>query len=155
MLRILRRFQTGIETPQVEPGWRLPDDAIWIELVEPTRDEELAVEQALKLEIPTREEMSEIESSSRLYREGGALFMTAAVLAHATSEHPLLTPVTFVLSENRLVTIRYAEPSSFKQFAARGFMALRTRSTGFMEAAVKACFDVGLFLAVCLLEGRA
>ena len=54
--------------------------AVWIDLLNPTPEEERAVQQALRLEIPTREEMEEIESSSRLYREEDALFLTANFL---------------------------------------------------------------------------
>ena len=54
--------------------------AVWIDLLNPTRDEDLLVEQALSISVPTREEMSEIEASSRLYHEGSGYYMTAVVL---------------------------------------------------------------------------
>ena len=54
--------------------------AVWIDLLSPTPEEEKQVQAALRLEVPTREEMQEIESSSRLYREGEALFLTANFL---------------------------------------------------------------------------
>ena len=54
--------------------------AVWIDLLKPTRDEDLLVEKTLSISVPTREEMSEIEASSRLYFEGGAYYMTAIVL---------------------------------------------------------------------------
>jgi magnesium transporter len=119
MLKVLRKGGAAFETFTPGPGWRLPEDALWIDLVSPTRDEELAVEQAIGVQIPTREEMAEIEPSSRLYQEAGATFMTAAILTGAASEFPLLAPVTFVLAGQRLVTIRYVEPSAFHAFAAQ------------------------------------
>ena len=119
MLKVLRASGTTLETAKVGAKWRLPEDAIWIELINPTRDEELCVEAALHLQLPTREEMAEIEQSSRLYQENGATFMTASILTHATTDYPLLAPVTFVLAEHRLITIRYAEPSAFKAFTAQ------------------------------------
>ena len=54
--------------------------AVWIDLLTPTQEEEAQVQDALRLEIPTREEMQEIESSSRLYKEGDVLFLTAPFL---------------------------------------------------------------------------
>ena len=54
---------------------------IWIDLYKPSKEEDLLVEQALGISVPTREEMSEIEASSRLYQEGGAHVMTAIVLS--------------------------------------------------------------------------
>lgn len=119
MLKLLRTGASALETVKAGPKWRLPDDAIWIELINPTRDEELCVEAALHLQLPTREEMAEIEQSSRLYQENGATFMTAAILTHATTDYPVLAPVTFVLAEHRLITIRYAEPSAFKAFTGQ------------------------------------
>ena len=56
------------------------DGTVWIDLLNPTKDEDLLVEQALGIAVPTREEMAEIEASSRLYQEGGAHYMTAVVL---------------------------------------------------------------------------
>src|SRR5438132_721779 len=103
MLLILRRDGTSLDKIDVAPGWRMPQDAVWIELVDPTRPEELAVESAVGLELPTREEMQEIEASSRLYQEHNATFMIATVLCGTDSERPVLGPVTFVLADERLI----------------------------------------------------
>jgi magnesium transporter len=102
----------------VVPGadFTLDDDVVWLDLVEPSRDEELAVEQALGLELPTREEMAEIEPSSRLYKDRGATFMTASVLCKTTDARIATAPVTFVLAGDRLVTIRYAGSKAFELF---------------------------------------
>jgi len=59
----------------------LPPSTVWIDLLSPTRDEERLVEGWTEIEVPTREEMQEIELSSRLYVEGRAMVMT---MAHAT-----------------------------------------------------------------------
>jgi magnesium transporter len=93
--------------------------ALWIDLVVPTREEEAAVEQLLGHGVPTREEMNEIEISSRLYLEDGAAFMTAILPAHADADEPQMAPVSFVLSRGRLVTIRYHEPTAFSTFPQR------------------------------------
>lgn len=98
---------------------RITEQAIWIDLLDPKREEEIKIERALKLEVPTREEQREIEASSRLYQENGALFMTATVLHQTDTTEPATTPVTFILSGNRLITLRYADPRAFSLFAAR------------------------------------
>jgi magnesium transporter len=118
MLRVLRRSVRAFETIEPTPGWTLPDDAVWIELIEPSEAEEDVLEAALDLPLPTREEMAAIELSSRLYQEKGAVFMTANILAKADSETPMIEPVTFVLTGGRLVTIRYVEPRAFAAFTA-------------------------------------
>ena len=119
MLRILRHGAPGFDTADLSPDWRLPEDAVWIELVEPTRAEEVAVERSLGLLLPTREEMAEIEASSRLYQEDGGTFMTATILVNADGQLPTAAPVTFVLYGAKLVTIRYVEPRAFAVFAAQ------------------------------------
>lgn len=121
MLKIWRREAKDFDAAAPGPEFRLPEDAVWIELIQPTRAEELAVEAAMGLALPTREDMAEIEASSRLYRENGASFMTALVLCHTDVPNGEATaaPVTFVLTGERLVTIRYDDPSSFTQFTTQ------------------------------------
>ncbi len=63
--------------------------------------------------MPTREEMQEIEVSSRLYVENGARYMTATLMCQADTDAPKTTPVTFILAGNRLVTVRYDDPKPF------------------------------------------
>ncbi len=146
MLTVLSRGQTKFVA--VVPGQTLPDDAVWIELIDPSRDEELMVEARLRLELPTREEMAEIEVSSRLYEEHGAVFMTASLMVNADTESPTLEPITFVLAGERLVTIRYVEPRPFGAYIAqlgrqtaaptKGAEAL----TGLLEAIVDRVADL-------------
>ncbi len=97
----------------------LPEQAGWIDLLNPSPEEEKEIEKALGLDVPTREELHEIEASSRLYHDGDAWFMTANVLMQGELEKPVTTAVTFILVGKRLVTVRYAEP--------RAFLLCRTR----------------------------
>jgi magnesium transporter len=120
MLRILRSGAKALETaPEPLGDWRLPEDAVWIDLYKPTLEQERRVEGALGLSLPTREDMVEIEASSRLYQEDGATFTTANLLCNSEGELPTNEPVTFVLAGERLVTIRYAEPRSFPLYEAQ------------------------------------
>ncbi|MES2035856.1 MAG: magnesium transporter CorA family protein [Pseudomonadota bacterium] len=120
MLKVLRAAGAGLQDiDEVGPGWTMPEDAAWIDLLSPSRDEELAAEKALGVLLPTREEMAEIEVSSRLYQEDGATFMTAFVLVGADDAVPALEPVTFVLAKGKLATVRYVEPRALKAYAAQ------------------------------------
>jgi magnesium transporter len=94
---------------------------VWIDLLNPTREEDQVVERAVGIAVPTREEMAEIEASSRLYQEGGAHYMTAVVLFQPDSPtEPLVaTPITFILAGTRLITVRYNEPRGIKIYLAR------------------------------------
>ncbi len=99
------------------------EDVLWADLLHPTREEELLTEAWLGTEIPTREEMEEIEISSRLYSEDGAHFLTANVPSMMDGDKPAMAPVTFVLARSRLVTIRYSEPKAFASFPLRAAKA--------------------------------
>ena len=99
--------------PSVQPN---PDDAMWIDLEEPTREEEKLVERCVKVNVPTQAEMAEIEPSSRLFDKNGALYMTVSALRGVEEHLPSTTPIGFVLAGNRLVTIRYATPRPIRTF---------------------------------------
>src|SRR5216684_1791868 len=139
MLQILTSGDCHLRPLAVHDGQTVPEDAVWLDLLRPTREEELFVEKALGVSLPTREEMQEIEPSNRLYQEDGGLFMTANVLAKADSPAPESTAITFVLVRQRLVTVRYEEPKAFKIFA------------GYVERHRELCVS-GASLLIGLLE---
>ena len=95
------------------------DSFVWIDLVSPSNDEEADLEGRLGIDLPTREEMEEIEISSRLYQEGGAVFMTAILPAQTEQDQPVMAPVSFILAGPRLITVRYHEPRAFVTFPLR------------------------------------
>ncbi|MEA2920913.1 MAG: magnesium transporter, partial [Bradyrhizobium sp.] len=75
--------------------------------------EDKAVERLAGIAVPTREDMQEIEISSRLYIENGARYMTATLMCAADTQNPRTTAVTFILAGHRLVTVRYDTPKPF------------------------------------------
>ncbi len=113
MLSVYVPRGTSLERMTVEPDAPLPDEAVWIDLVAPTMQEDKLAEKFLGIAVPTREEMQEIEVSSRLYLENGARYMTATLMCQADTPTPMTTPVTFILSGHRLCTVRYEEPRPF------------------------------------------
>jgi magnesium transporter len=107
----------------LQTGEAIPADTLWFDLLEPTRSEDKLVEAHLGVEIPTREEMADIEPSEILYREGDARYMTARILCSSDTEAPHLTDVSFILTSRALVTVRYGEPRSFAMFMTRAAKA--------------------------------
>jgi magnesium transporter len=126
----------------------LTRDAVWIDLLEPSSTEELALEAALGIDIPTREELQQIELSSRLYEENESLFMTATVLTHANTSTPQSSAVTFILARNKLVTLRYEDPAPFRTFRAKREASLGRYQTadqcfaGLIDAIVERAADI-------------
>lgn len=103
--------------------------ALWVDLTNPDAQEEADLEAVFGLNLPTRAEMEEIEQSSRLYVEDGALFMTVMIPAQSETDSPVVGPVTFVLMHDRVVTIRYHAPKAFELFvqrASKGGLVCRT-----------------------------
>src|SRR6185437_14336789 len=98
---------------------QVPENAIWFDLVTPTQQEDRLVERQVGIAVPTREEMQEIEVTSRLYVENGARYMTATLMCQSETDTPKTTPVTFILSGQRLITVRYDEPRPFMMVGNR------------------------------------
>ncbi len=111
-------YRNGQLVKQSE-GFSIGADTVWIDLVNPTPEDEAAIERALGIDVPTRDEAREIEASSRFYDEDGATFMTTFIVHTPDGGVPATADVTFALKENRLVTVRYVDPRSFPVFTAR------------------------------------
>jgi magnesium transporter len=86
----------------------------WIDLCDPTAEEIAHAAALSKLRIPSRSELEEIESSSRLRVENGALYLSMPVSAHREQNESEPTPVGFLLSRTMLVTLRYTELQGFE-----------------------------------------
>ena len=115
---MLRAYGPNCDGSIIDPGkgQRIPDDATWIDLEEPTREEDKLVEECVRVQVPTREDMSEIEPSSRLYEQNGTLYMTVGALYGVEDGHPKSDPIGFVLTDSRLVTVRYVTPKPIRAF---------------------------------------
>ncbi|HUE79990.1 MAG TPA: magnesium transporter CorA family protein [Sphingomicrobium sp.] len=115
---MLRAYGPDCDGSILDPGHGpIPPSATWIDLEEPTREEEKLVEQAIGHNVPTPEELAEIEPSSRLFERDGALYMTLSALRGVTEGQPASAPIGFVLAGNRLVTVRYVTPGPLRAFA--------------------------------------
>jgi magnesium transporter len=97
----------------------LPVDVAWIDLLRPEPNEVALVERTTGLEVPGIEDLSEIESSSRLRTRNGAIYLSVPLIYRADTDQPSTTPVGFVLTRERLVTVRFEELTPFSNFANR------------------------------------
>src|SRR5689334_25097684 len=126
----------------------LPDTAVWVDLVKPTAEEDHAVERLAGIAVPTREDMQEIEISSRLYIENGARYMTATLMCHSDTDMPRTTAVTFILADHRLVTVRYDQPKPFALVEAKFARSCAPSITGeavlmeLLDAVIDRCADI-------------
>jgi magnesium transporter len=104
---------TSLDRIAVTSDADVPDSAVWFDLVNPAHEEDKIVERKVGAAVPTREEMQEIEITSRLYVENGGRYMTATLMCQSDTDTPKTTPVTFIISGHRLITVRYDEPRPF------------------------------------------
>lgn len=97
----------------------LISQALWIDLLSPSKEEEHWVESQIELDIPTKNEVEEIEPSSRLYLEDNAFFMTATLVAYSDLPQVKTDVVTFIYNKKQLITVRYAELHAFKWYTSK------------------------------------
>jgi magnesium transporter len=148
MLAVYSLTPHGLKLLDREPQSPIPEEALWLDLFEPTVEEERLVEARLDVSVPTREEMREIESSNRLYEEDGALYLTATVLTKLDTDAPENSQVTFIIKGPRLVTNRYVDPLPFRRYVAFAERHPQTCNTapailaGLLEAFVNRIADV-------------
>ncbi len=119
MLLTYTRTGNSFQSAQHQIPAPIPDNVLWIDMLQPTAEEDRFLENKLNIEIPTREDMRDIEPSSRLYTESGNCFMTTSLLVGADTPNPTISPVTFILTPTMLATVRYGEPSAFNRFSGR------------------------------------
>jgi len=119
MIRAYLRVNGRVASQELTVGEPLPPGTIWVDLLRPEEAERNYLAACLSIDLPTREEMKEIEASSQLYLEGDILYLTTQVISRVESPHPEHGELTFVLTPRHLVTMRYGDPRSITQFAVR------------------------------------
>ncbi len=97
----------------------IPAGVLWVDLENPTAEEELRLKLQLGVTIPTSEEIWKNHVLNRMYTEGGISYMSAAVISKVNTPYPETRAVTFIMSSNYLVTLRHVSPTSFKNFSQR------------------------------------
>src|SRR5215813_266477 len=101
MFSVFVPSDASLKKVNIEDPTKLPENAVWVDLVKPTAAEDRAVEKLAGIAVPTREDMQEIEISSRLYIENGARYMTATLMCQSDTDTPKTTAVTFILGDHR------------------------------------------------------
>ena len=104
------------EHAQVSPS---PRKVSWIDLLRPTDGEGASVESRYGLKLPSRQDLSEVESSSRASEKNGVLFLNMPTVSRMSGLDEAPSPVGFALSKDLLVTIRYTDLRSFETVAEK------------------------------------
>lgn len=148
MLKIYSSHKQGLQQISNEEALKSREVPVWYDLFDPTKDEEHFVEELLGIDVPTRDEMHEIELSSRLYLQDGALYATATLVTNSETPEPETHAVTYILTRKCLITVRYSEPYSFRSYI-KNLPNLNSKEAhgghvfaGLIEAAVNRVADI-------------
>ena len=87
----------------------IPFEVNWIDALRPDAQDIAFLERTLKIEVPTLERLSEIETSSRLRSEKDWLYLSIPMIHWADGFMPALAPLGFVLSKDILLTVRFKQ----------------------------------------------
>lgn len=115
----------------------------WIDLLNPTSEEIAQVAAEYGIQVPSRESLQEIETSSRLRAEGQVLYvsMPLAIRDEAAGFSPV--PLGFILSPRLLVTVRFSEVHGFNQVEAHIESGQPVSSAGMFCALIDCMVDFG------------
>ena len=105
-----------------KPGTPLPQDAAWLDLCDPGNAEMQVCEQAAKVRLPVREEITGASLPGRNRIEQQAMFLEVPVFEDADDGKAHTSPVSLVLTPELLVTQRYMRSAAFDE-AARDWHA--------------------------------
>lgn len=119
-IRILNEITEDIET----------DKILWIDLLSPLEEEKEWVENTFNIELPTKQEMEEIEVSSRYWEDEENININAYFLIKE-KENFINETVSFFLTKNILITIRYRELTTFSETAKKVLSNPRFYENGF------------------------
>ena len=94
------------------------DTVGWIDLSEPDEAERDFLERLLRTELPESEEVEEIESSARYFRDEAGLHIHSLFLGQSDGRHQPIT-VAFILQPDRLITVREGDLADFRLLRMR------------------------------------
>lgn len=137
----LKKVEVGI-------SGSIPRNAVWIDMMDPSIEEELLIEKAFGIDAPTREEIDKIEVMSPFYKEGDAYYMTITTLNKLDTKQAEGTAVIFILHPKCLVSLRYSKHKAFTYYAGRSLKNPQMCSSpevaleGLLESIVHSMADI-------------
>jgi magnesium transporter len=120
----------------------LADDVVWLDLLKPSQAEIDFVERNTGWSVPSFEELSEIETSSRLRSREGTLLLSAPLVHRVDARDPRTTPVGFVLGPQRLITVRFEQLTAFDNYSKTAAGTSAEVFAGLSEAIIDRLADV-------------
>ena len=96
----------------------IPSRAIWIDLINPTIEEDRKVQEFVGAPVPTKADPDYTEPPEAHYSENGVRYLHAFFISEP-EDTPDVTGVTFVIAPSVLVTVRYLPVETFDLFSQK------------------------------------
>jgi magnesium transporter len=165
MLTVMQRAASGGVVACTDPAGALArGEAVWVDLLHPTPEEETTAEAALGFDVPTAEERGALEDSARFWDEPQELGLTATLLVAASRRLPRKAPgkatpapayqghdrgpVSFILRHPPgrpavLVTVRAIDPKAFQRGTGRASLRIEAQeqAPGILLALLEAVIE--------------
>jgi magnesium transporter len=109
---IVQRTLLEASVPQIPPC------AIWIDLINPTIEEDRKVQEFVGAPVPTKADPVFTELPEAHYSENGVRYLHALFISEP-EDTPDVTGVTFVIAPTALVTVRYHPVETFDLFSQK------------------------------------
>ncbi|HUO89624.1 MAG TPA: magnesium transporter CorA family protein [Rhizomicrobium sp.] len=110
--------------------------AVWVDLHNPSKEDVARARTEFQLDIPTREALDEIQTSSRLQATKEALTISIPATPYHEGREPVTAPVGFVLTPKLLVTVRFDDLVTFRQVAETLIKEEEARSSAQVLSAI-------------------
>lgn len=130
MLTAFQLRDQRLEQAQLEEPANPPEDAIWVDLVSPTKEVRAEIEHLYGVCLPDEEDIAEIEATARFFKDDDGLHIHSLFL-HDAEEPPVNVSVAFILKDERLFTLHDQELSTFRLFRLQA-----RRQPGLIRSAV-------------------
>ncbi len=130
-----------LNTYPTPAGAQPASSAVWIDLLDPTPEEIARVASEYQVQVPSRESLQEIETSSRTRAEGEVLYMSMPLAIQDSTRALAPVPLGFILSPQQLITIRFSEVHAFASVITRIGTKSNLTSTGVFAALIDGMVD--------------
>ena len=114
-----------LEQVAINAATDLVPGVIWVDAIAPTEEERLWLQEAYSQELPTIDDIYEIEATSRFYENDNGLHICSYFLNYADENSENIS-AAFVFNGDRLFTLREEELAAFRLFRLRARKGLVT-----------------------------
>ncbi len=115
---MITQYEIGPENILVKSMHHYKETTVWLDVLQPTADERQQLLDDYNISLPLHNEMHQIEFSNRFYYENDALYLSVTIITKA-APLPESHVITFVLTKNRLFTLRYSNPNPIENFTSQ------------------------------------